>query len=80
MSTNPEQDALHARWTLEGRIPLSGVADGAVWRRARSVATHGARRGSPPHSRDDTSRRPGVAASTSGWPSTVVTHCWRTWG
>ncbi|WP_270410053.1 hypothetical protein [Brachybacterium paraconglomeratum] len=39
MSTNPEQDALHARWTLEGRIPLSGVADGAVWRRARSVAT-----------------------------------------
>ena len=38
MSTNPEQDALHARWTLEGRIPLSGVADGAVWRRARSVA------------------------------------------
>ncbi len=39
MSTNPEQDALRERWTLEGRIPLSGVADGAVWRRARSVAT-----------------------------------------
>ena len=39
MSTNPEQDALRERWALEARIPLSGVADGAVWRRARSVAT-----------------------------------------
>ena len=39
MSTNPEQDALRERWALEARIPLSGVADGAVWRRARSVST-----------------------------------------
>ena len=39
MNTNPEQDALRSRWTLEGRIPLSGVAEGAVWRRARSVET-----------------------------------------
>ncbi len=39
MDTNPQQDALRSRWTLESRIPLSGVADGAVWRRARSVAT-----------------------------------------
>jgi hypothetical protein len=39
VSTNPEQDALRERWALEARIPLSGVADGAVWRRARSVAT-----------------------------------------
>ncbi|WP_422116054.1 hypothetical protein [Brachybacterium sp. UNK5269] len=39
MNTNPQQDALRSRWTLESRIPLSGVADGAVWRRARSVAT-----------------------------------------
>ena len=27
MNASPEQDALSARWTLEGRIPLSGVAD-----------------------------------------------------
>ncbi|MBB5832982.1 hypothetical protein [Brachybacterium aquaticum] len=39
MNASPEQDALSARWTLEGRIPLSGVADGAEWCRARSVAT-----------------------------------------
>ena len=39
MNTNPQPDALRSRWTLEGRIPLSGVADGAVWHRARSVAT-----------------------------------------
>src|SRR5690606_33939312 len=39
VNTNPEQDALRSRWTLEGRIPLSGVAEGAVWRRARSVET-----------------------------------------
>lgn len=39
MNTNPEQDALRSRWTLEGRIPLSSTADGAEWRRARSVAT-----------------------------------------
>ena len=39
MNTNPHQDALRSRWTLEGTIPLSGVADGAVWHRARSVAT-----------------------------------------
>ncbi|MGP9536708.1 hypothetical protein ACT3SP_01770 [Brachybacterium sp. AOP43-C2-M15] len=39
MNSNPEQDALRSRWTLEGRIPLSGVADGAEWRRARSVTT-----------------------------------------
>src|SRR5699024_6272288 len=39
VNTNPHQDALRSRWTLEGTIPLSGVADGAVWHRARSVAT-----------------------------------------
>lgn len=39
MNTNPEPDALRSRWTLQGRIPLSGVADGAQWRRARSVST-----------------------------------------
>lgn len=39
MNTNPHQDALRSRWTLEGTIPLSGVADGAAWHRARSVAT-----------------------------------------
>lgn len=39
MNTNPLTDALRSRWTLEGRVPLSGVADGAVWHRARSIAT-----------------------------------------
>ncbi|MGO1481414.1 MAG: hypothetical protein ACTHWF_09835, partial [Brachybacterium sp.] len=39
MDTNSEPDALRSRWTLEGRIPLSGIAEGASWRRARSVAT-----------------------------------------
>lgn len=39
MNTNTEPDALRSRWTLEGTIPLSGVAEGASWRRARSVAT-----------------------------------------
>jgi len=39
VNTNPQQDALRSRWTLEGTIPLSGVADGAQWHRARSVAT-----------------------------------------
>ena len=39
MDTNSEPDALQSRWTLEGTIPLSGVAEDAVWRRARSVAT-----------------------------------------
>ena len=39
MNTNPQSDALRSRWTLQGRIPLSGVAEGAVWRRARTVAT-----------------------------------------
>ena len=39
MNTNPQTDALRSRWTLEGRVPLSGVADGAVWHRARSIAT-----------------------------------------
>ncbi|MDN5821052.1 MAG: hypothetical protein L0H39_06130, partial [Brachybacterium sp.] len=39
MNTNPQPDALRSRWTLEGRIPLSGVADGAVWHRARSIST-----------------------------------------
>ena len=39
MDTNSEPDALRSRWTLEGKIPLSGVAEGASWRRARSVAT-----------------------------------------
>jgi len=33
------EDALRSRWTLEGKIPLAGVADGAVWHRARTVAT-----------------------------------------
>ncbi|ATG50578.1 hypothetical protein CFK38_02865 [Brachybacterium vulturis] len=39
MNTNPQPDALRSRWTLEGRVPLSGVADGAVWHRARSIST-----------------------------------------
>src|SRR5699024_3207709 len=39
VNTNPQTDALRSRWTLEGRVPLSGVADGAVWHRARSIAT-----------------------------------------
>ena len=39
MNTNPQPDALRSRWTLAGEIPLSGVADGAVWRRARSIST-----------------------------------------
>ena len=39
MDSNSQPDALLSRWTLEGRIPLSGVAEGASWRRARSVAT-----------------------------------------
>jgi hypothetical protein len=39
VNTIPQQDALSSRWTLEGTIPLAGVADGAVWHRARSVAT-----------------------------------------
>ena len=39
MNTIPQQDALRSRWTLEGKISLSGVADGAVWHRARTVAT-----------------------------------------
>ncbi|HEX7353130.1 hypothetical protein [Brachybacterium sp.] len=39
MNSNPQPDALRSRWTLEGKIPLSGVADGAAWRRARSIAT-----------------------------------------
>ncbi|MGP9707474.1 hypothetical protein [Brachybacterium sp. AOP24-D1-21] len=39
MNTNSEPDALRSRWTLEGTIPLTGVAEGASWRRARSVAT-----------------------------------------
>lgn len=39
MNSNQEPDALRSRWELEGSIPLSGVADGAQWRRARSVAT-----------------------------------------
>ncbi|MCT1384866.1 hypothetical protein M4D54_04360 [Brachybacterium sp. p3-SID1565] len=39
MNTIPHQDALRSRWTLEGTIPLSGVAENASWQRARSVAT-----------------------------------------
>ncbi|MFC7455724.1 hypothetical protein ACFQS2_00835 [Brachybacterium sp. GCM10030267] len=39
MNTTEQQDALRSRWTLEGTIPLAGVADGAAWHRARSVAT-----------------------------------------
>lgn len=39
MNTNSQQDALSTRWTLEGRIPLSRVAEGAEWRRARVVDT-----------------------------------------
>ncbi|WP_193106316.1 hypothetical protein [Brachybacterium sp. FME24] len=39
MNTIPLQDVLRSRWTLEGKIPLAGVADGAVWHRARTVAT-----------------------------------------
>ncbi|EYT48963.1 hypothetical protein [Brachybacterium muris] len=39
MNTIPHQDALRSRWTLEGRIPLSGVAEDAMWQRARSVST-----------------------------------------
>ncbi|ASK65812.1 hypothetical protein CFK39_08175 [Brachybacterium avium] len=39
MNTNPQPDALRSRWTLEGQVPLSGVADGAVWHRARSIST-----------------------------------------
>ncbi|MEE1618537.1 hypothetical protein [Brachybacterium sp. J153] len=39
MNSNSNQDALAARWTLEGMIPLRGVADGASWHRARTVAT-----------------------------------------
>lgn len=39
MNTNPLQDALRSRWTLEGKIPLAGVAEGAVWHRARTVDT-----------------------------------------
>lgn len=39
MNINPHQDALRSRWTLEGTIPLSGVAGGAAWHRARSVVT-----------------------------------------
>src|SRR5699024_12589178 len=39
VNTNPQPDALRSRWTLAGEIPLSGVSDGAVWRRARSIST-----------------------------------------
>lgn len=39
MNTISLEDALRSRWTLEGKIPLAGVADGAVWHRARTVAT-----------------------------------------
>lgn len=39
MDTNSHLDALRSRWTLEGRIPLSGVAEGASWHRARTVAS-----------------------------------------
>lgn len=39
MNTTPHQEALHSRWTLEGTIPLSQVAEGAQWYRARSVAS-----------------------------------------
>jgi hypothetical protein len=39
VSERPYEYALHARWTLEGRIPLAGVADGASWHRARTVGS-----------------------------------------
>jgi hypothetical protein len=39
VSERPYEDALHTRWTLEGRIPLTGVADGASWHRARTVVS-----------------------------------------
>lgn len=35
MNTIPHEDELAARWSLDGRIPLSRVAEGASWRRAR---------------------------------------------
>jgi hypothetical protein len=33
------EHAVRERWTVEAKIPLSGVADGASWHRARSVRT-----------------------------------------
>ena len=39
MNSNSPQDALRSRWTLEGKIPLARVADGAAWHRARSRVT-----------------------------------------
>lgn len=39
MNSNSHQDALRSRWTLQGSIPLAGVAEGAAWYRARSVLT-----------------------------------------
>lgn len=39
VNTTPHDAAIQERWTLEGRIPLSAVAEGAAWHRARSVTT-----------------------------------------
>jgi len=37
VNRRPHEDALAARWTLEGEIPLGQVAEGSSWHRARAA-------------------------------------------
>lgn len=39
MNRRQHEDALRARWELEGQIPLAGTAAGATWHRARSAGS-----------------------------------------